>query len=878
MFVIKPEQLVGQQMKNYQLVEFLSGGGFGYVYQAVHVKLHKKVAIKLLKPEHVLNTEHLAAFEREAKIIASFTHPHILDIYDYDVFDEIPFIVMPFIEQGSLRKLHPRNSILDMATILFYVKQIASALQYAHDHKIIHRDVKPDNCLYGPQGVLLRDFGIAITAHSINSLSLQDGYGTLFYKAPEQFEYHAQIWSDQYSLAVVVYEWLCGKVPFTGKTVYELYRKHKEEPPPSFKQQGVDVPPAAEQAVRKGLAKKPEERYPNVVAFAEVLEQAVLAHQAAIKSPPIPDNPTPASARVSLLPQASKADTEKQSIHQPSDQVPTNRGKSEGEVQVPLSRRSQEVHDEQETGYRQEEAEYDEALERYNRDPRFRQVYSVVHIDNITGNMKVDIKRKPENYYERTKENNEVLSTLLRNPLGQQDVFAFALIKPLLLAVKPEGSRKTYRELMNELKERELADLKDEFLAATIEALEQLYNPGISSGRSHIREMKKVLQEQVVQQPINAIVKNYEKEQKRQYKIPENAEFRKLSEDEFNNLPNNDAKRQYNRLSKIADRSKEMRELFGDFQGKAEIPIFALLGATLMQARLRRKPPAPAYPSPSPQSASSRKSSQQSNPYRRRVYTIAGKDWQTDKLYVDASSRMEDYFQNPRAQADLLALNIIAMFLMQAKAPNTDETYAYEFTKLRKRVQELGEKIAANRGLVDSANPASELKPLNALSPMEAYTHLELQKQLDQAAHVLTQLRAQFQSDAMTAIQNAYTKPLSQMQEILQQEVRTHTALELIRQFGEHLAASCGLDSLTAQQLAAQALRNEPRRTDKAAWQCWRERLSPEQKRSIKWAKRMEQIQGPEGVAKTTSEMLLQTITGLDLMERRMHIDLLPES
>jgi len=277
MFMMKPEQFVGQQLGSYRLTEFLKGGGFGFVYKAEHINLQKNVAVKLLRPEHILKEEYVAAFEREAKIIASFTHPHILDVHHYEVFHGIPFLAMPFIEQGSLRTLHPRHSIVETSTIISYVKQIAAALQYAHDHKFVHRDVKPDNFLRGPQGVLLSDFGITITAHSLDSLSLQDRAGTLVYMAPEQFDRKAQVWSDQYSLAVVVYEWLCGKLPFLSESIFEIERKHKQEDPPPLKQQGVDVLPSIESVVRKGLAKKPEERYETVTEFANALEKAALA-------------------------------------------------------------------------------------------------------------------------------------------------------------------------------------------------------------------------------------------------------------------------------------------------------------------------------------------------------------------------------------------------------------------------------------------------------------------------------------------------------------------------------------------------------------------------------------------------------------------------
>ena len=174
-----------------------------------------------------------------------------------------------------MRTVHPDGTVLHPTTLLTYVKQIASALQYAHDNKIVHRDIKPDNFLLGPQGVLLSDFGIAIAAHSFDSMTRQDLGGSAHYMAPEQWEHKAQIWSDQYSLAVIIYKWLSGKLPFYG-TRSELSDKHRSEIPPWFKQQGVNIPFNVEQVVRKGLAKDPHARYFKVTEFASQLEKAIL--------------------------------------------------------------------------------------------------------------------------------------------------------------------------------------------------------------------------------------------------------------------------------------------------------------------------------------------------------------------------------------------------------------------------------------------------------------------------------------------------------------------------------------------------------------------------------------------------------------------------
>ncbi len=169
---------VGQQFGNYRLVALLGQGGFAEVYLGQHVRLELQAAIKVLHTH--LTGQEAAHFYQEAQTIAKLTHPSIVRIFDYDVQDEVPFLVMDYAPNGSLRRRCPKGSVVSLAQIVSSVKQVAAALQYAHDQKFIHRDVKPENMLVGRrQEVLLSDFGLAALAHSSASLSTQEAIGTL---------------------------------------------------------------------------------------------------------------------------------------------------------------------------------------------------------------------------------------------------------------------------------------------------------------------------------------------------------------------------------------------------------------------------------------------------------------------------------------------------------------------------------------------------------------------------------------------------------------------------------------------------------------------------------------------------------------------------
>ncbi len=263
---------IGQQLGNYRLVSLLGQGGYAEVYLGQHVRLDLQAAIKVLHTH--LSGKEAEHFQQEAETIAKLRHSAIVRVFDFDVQEGTPFLVMDYAPNGSLRRRHPQGEVVPLPQIVSYVRQVAAALQYAHEQKLIHRDVKPENMLLGwHEEVLLSDFGIATVAHSSGSFSAEAAVGTIAYMAPEQIQGHPRPASDQYALGVTVYEWLCGERPFSGSFT-ELVTQHLWQPPPPLLGRAPVISPAVEQVVLRALAKDPKQRFATVAAFAEALEQA----------------------------------------------------------------------------------------------------------------------------------------------------------------------------------------------------------------------------------------------------------------------------------------------------------------------------------------------------------------------------------------------------------------------------------------------------------------------------------------------------------------------------------------------------------------------------------------------------------------------------
>jgi len=265
---------VGEELGKYRLVRLLGRGSFAEVYLGEHVYLKAEAAVKVLRTQ--LADSDVESFLKEAQIIARLVHPHIIRIFDFDVQEGTPFLVMDYAPQGTLRQRHPKGKPVPLRTVVHYVRQVADALQYAHNQKFIHRDVKPENMLLGRRDeVLLSDFGIVQVV--ISTLSENEGTqkieGTIAYMAPEQLRGKARYATDQYALGVVVYEWLSGNRPFQG-SLSEMVSQHMFVPPPPLREKVTTIPPAVEEVVMMALAKDPKERFANVQAFATAIEQA----------------------------------------------------------------------------------------------------------------------------------------------------------------------------------------------------------------------------------------------------------------------------------------------------------------------------------------------------------------------------------------------------------------------------------------------------------------------------------------------------------------------------------------------------------------------------------------------------------------------------
>jgi serine/threonine protein kinase len=263
----------GQLLGHYRLAQQLGAGGFAEVYLAEHRYLHTQAAIKVLHLR--LTEEDQQRFLREAQTIARLRHPHIVQVFDFGLEGGAPYLVMDYAPGGTLRARHPRGTRLSPGTILAYVRQIADAVQYAHDQHLIHRDLKPENLLLGRAGeVLLSDFGIATISQTTSEVQTQGYAGTATYAAPEQLRGKPVPASDQYALGVLVYEWLSGHPPFHGSPL-EVAIQQVLSPPPPLHEQLPEIAPAVEQVVLTALSKEPKARFGSMRALATALEQAI---------------------------------------------------------------------------------------------------------------------------------------------------------------------------------------------------------------------------------------------------------------------------------------------------------------------------------------------------------------------------------------------------------------------------------------------------------------------------------------------------------------------------------------------------------------------------------------------------------------------------
>jgi serine/threonine protein kinase len=247
----------------FKLLEPLGVGTVGVVYKAESPDISEPVAIKLLHPNISHDENIVNRFQREITIMERLKHPHIVRNYGGGIMDGQYFYAMQLLDHGNLKERIQKSGPLTWQQTAAYSAQIASALQHAHNHGIIHRDLKTSNLFFDSDGkVLLGDFGIARDTHDADITDTGITVGTYAYMSPEQIRGDKAITgkADLYSLGCVMYEMLTGKPPFSGANFAQVWTQHLQEKPVGLREQGIDCPEWLEELIFKLLEKDPEQR------------------------------------------------------------------------------------------------------------------------------------------------------------------------------------------------------------------------------------------------------------------------------------------------------------------------------------------------------------------------------------------------------------------------------------------------------------------------------------------------------------------------------------------------------------------------------------------------------------------------------------------
>ena len=298
------------------LGELLGRGGMGIVFRAREKALDRDVALKVLAFDPILNPEAYARFEREAKLAAKLDHPNIVPIFSVGQRNGVAFYTMRMVKGGSVEQMITPGRGLDVAHALNILRDVASALDYAHANGVVHRDIKPANILIGDSGhALVADFGIAraFGGDAAGATTTATGTGVVgspAYMSPEQWRGEkVDGRADQYALGVLGFELLSGKRPFADASMQELLRMHLAEDPPDIISFRQDLPSHVTDAIWRAMAKEPGERHPTAMAFVHALEGDARAATAS-RAPLGPAASAPAAAKATTpLPGLARAAT-----------------------------------------------------------------------------------------------------------------------------------------------------------------------------------------------------------------------------------------------------------------------------------------------------------------------------------------------------------------------------------------------------------------------------------------------------------------------------------------------------------------------------------------------------------------------------------------
>jgi WD40 repeat protein/predicted Ser/Thr protein kinase len=290
------EDLTGKELNQYRILGPLGEGGMAAVYKAYQPSMDRLIAIKILPRLYAAEPGFLARFEQEARVIASLEHPHIIPVHDFGEAEGYTYLVMRFIEGGTLAEMLGKAP-LPLEEIQRIIRQVAGALDYAHGRGVIHRDVKPTNVLVDAQAnCLLTDFGIAKMVEGTSNLTVSGAFlGTPKYASPEQARGEKLTGrSDVYSLGVILYEMATGRPPFEAETPMALIFKHANDPLPLPQTINPDVSDELERVILKALAKAKEDRYASAGELAAALDKTPLVAPAPA---PTPAPPAPATIK-----------------------------------------------------------------------------------------------------------------------------------------------------------------------------------------------------------------------------------------------------------------------------------------------------------------------------------------------------------------------------------------------------------------------------------------------------------------------------------------------------------------------------------------------------------------------------------------------------
>ena len=265
----------------YEIIRKIGDGGMAFVYEAKDRLLNRVVAVKVLRPEFVDDEEFLAKFKREAEAVANISHPNIVNVYDVGCDGKVNYIVMEYIDGQNLKEIIKTEGTLDEYTALDITKQIAKALGAAHKKGVIHRDIKPHNILISSEGrnVKVADFGIAKAATNSTMTNIGSIIGSVHYFSPEQAKGRSvKNNADLYSLGIVLYEMLLGKVPFKGDSPISIALQHINEDIEFSLEEKTQIPQSIRTLIKKMTEKDPVDRYQSseeVIEDIEYIEQNI---------------------------------------------------------------------------------------------------------------------------------------------------------------------------------------------------------------------------------------------------------------------------------------------------------------------------------------------------------------------------------------------------------------------------------------------------------------------------------------------------------------------------------------------------------------------------------------------------------------------------